>query len=560
MSVAEGEQRRFDVVDAVTALLVSAWVLVITVTRFAPGFERWRAETDAKQVTHQFYAWFDRGTFPSGELLEQYADIYNAPPLYKFLMATLSSVCDPKDAATGLSVALYLATIATLYVVGWRRGGSGLAAAAALLYTHAEGPLLATVGGHPRSFAPLFFALFLWSLVERRRGLMLALLVLEGGIYPSPLLACGPAAAIVVAIDFWRDRRPRPVLWFLFASVLALGLAKAQDLRAPKEWGRIISYEEALQHPAWQKGSRFPYVPLPPFWRHPEEAVKRLVAPVGAPLVKGADTALALIFCALALAGVVAQFRRRRFEVAPELLLLTATLFAHLLARHLAFQLHIPHRAVAHGWPVLLASAIPTLAWLGVPRRSSTAGRIAGGVAAALVLVPLVVCAGTGVQSPQLWRDYSKDARLYEWLQKKTPKDALFAGNFQIMDEVPLFGHRRVYVNWKLAHPYRLGYFDLVTERTRKMYAALYARNIDDVIAFGDETGVDYIIVNPARFKSLEKGDGQLFEPLRGMVKPMFAACERERCALDPPPKEAVVFKTPRYLVVSIEALRRVAK
>jgi hypothetical protein len=44
------------------------------------------------------------------------------------------------------------------------------------------------------------------------------------------------------------------------------------------------------------------------------------------------------------------------------------------------------------------------------------------------------------------------------------------------------------------------------------------------------------------------------------MVKPMFAACERERCALDPPPKEAVVFKTPRYLVVSIEALRRVAK
>jgi len=161
------------------------------------------------------------------------------------------------------------------------------------------------------------------------------------------------------------------------------------------------------------------------------------------------------------------------------------------------------------------------------------------------------------VQAPRLWRDYSKDARLYEWIQKKTPKDAVFAGNFQIMDEVPLFGRRRVYVNWKLAHPYRLGYFDLVTERTRAMYAALYAKRIEEVVAFADATGVDYLIVDPARFKTLEKGDGQLFEPLRSMVKPMFAACEKTTCALNPPPPSAVVFKSSRYLVVSVAALRK---
>ena len=548
--------RRFAAWEIVTALVVAAWTLVIAAVRFGPGFGRWRAETDAKQVTHQFYAWFDKGTFPPGELLEQYADIYNAPPLYKVLMASLSTFIDPKDAAVGLSAVLFLATVAVIFAIGCRRGGTLVGASAAVLYAHAEGVFLSTVGGHPRSFAPLFFALFLWSVVEKRRGFMVVLLIIEGGIYPSPLLACGPAAAVLVALDLWRDRRVKPVAAFLVASVLALGLAKAQDLRAPTSWGRIISYDEAVNHPAWQRGSRFPYVPLPSFWKHPEEAIDRLVAPVGTPLVAGVsgDT-LVWIWGGLLAVGVVGMARRRRFDVGPELLLLSATLLAHLLARHLAFQLHIPHRAVAHGWPVILATLVPVATWAGV--RQVLSGWKAGLVAAALTAAPLLVVAGHGVKPPNSWRDYGRDADLYVWLQTKTPKDAIFAGNYQIMDEVPLFGRRRVYQNWKLAHPYRLGYFDLVTERTKKMYAAYYARDVADVVRFADETGVDYLVVDRSRFRTFERGDGQLFEPLRSLIEPMFTACTSGGCALDPPPAPAVVFTSKRYQVVSMEKLRQ---
>lgn len=384
---------------------------------------------------------------------------------------------------------------------------------------------------------------------------MLLLLIVEGGIYPSPLLACGPAAAVVVALDFWKERRIKPVAAFLVASLVALGFAKAQDLRAPPSWGRIIFYDEAMKHPAWQRGSRFPYVPLPTFWKHPEEAVNRLVASSGAPLVTRVrgDTLL-WAWGGLFMVSVISMVRRRRFDVGPELLLLSTTLFAHLLARHLAFQLHIPHRAVAHGWPVILATLVPVGAWAGA--RLLLSGWKAGLVAAALTAVPLLAVAGHGVQAPKTWRDYGRDADLYVWLQTKTPKDALFAGSFQIMDEVPLFGRRRVYQNWKLAHPYRLGYFDLVTERTRKMYAAFYARDITDVVRFGDETGVDYMIVDLSRFRTFERGDGQLFEPLRSMVEPMFSACTKGGCALDPPPPSAVVFRSKRYQVVSIDKLR----
>ncbi|MBM4282707.1 MAG: hypothetical protein FJ137_18805, partial [Deltaproteobacteria bacterium] len=245
--------------------------------------------------------------------------------------------------------------------------------------------------------------------------------------------------------------------------------------------------------------------------------------------------------------------RRRAGVFAPEALLLATTLCAHGLARHMAFSLHIPHRAIAHGWPVVLAVLVP-VAVAGVLARL---GRRAASVAVvAVTALPLLVIGGDALVTPNVWRDYSRDAKLYEWIEKKTPKDALFAGNFQIMDEVPLFGRRRAYVNWKLAHPYRLGYFDLVTERTRAMYAALYAKDAADVVRFADATGVDYLIVDETRFQKLERGDGQLFEPLRSMVQPLFTACEQGPCAMNPPPKQAVVFSSGRYRVVSIEKLR----
>ncbi len=544
--------------EVVVAVAAAAWVLVVARFRFLPAFDRWRAETDAKQVTYQFYSYFDPGTLPAGELLEQYADIYNAPPFYKALMALLSTFVDAKDAAVGLSLVVFLATVAVIGVAAGRRGGVLVGVAAAVLYAHAEGAFLSTVGGHPRTFGPLFFALFLLAIVEQRRGLLLAVLVLCGGTYPSPLLACGPAAAIVVFVDAVQRRTWRPLVPFAVASMLALGLAKAQDLRAPREWGRIITYDEARQHPAWQPGSRFPYTPLPTFWKHPKEAVNRLTDTVGQPIVNqprvGGRPVLDWVWGGLVVAGLGASLLRRRAGLlAPELLLLASTLFAHWLARHMAFSLHIPHRAVAHGWPVVLAVLVP-VAVAGLLARLGR--RPASVVTVALTAVPLLALAGDAAVTPNVWRDYSRDAKLYEWIQKKTPKDALFAGNFQIMDEVPLFGRRRAYVNWKLAHPYRLGYFDIVTERTRAMYAALYAKDAADVVRFADATGVDYLIVDETRFKKFESGDGQLFEPLRSKVQPLFKACEQGPCAMNPPPKPAVVFSSGRYRVVSIEKLR----
>jgi hypothetical protein len=545
---------------AIAVLLVAKNLVDISLIRWASAFDPWVAETDQKQIVQQFWGNYIPGAFPPGELLEAYANVYNGPPFYTFIMKSLSTFMSPKDASIVLNIVIWFATLAFLFLTGRRNGSVWVGLAAVLLWAHSADSWRIIAGGHPRSFAPLFIAAFLWAWTAERRRVMLALLVLMGGTYPSVLIACGPVAAVVVGWAWWHGddayrRRFRPVAELAVASILALGLAKAQDFRAPREWGEIIKYEDALKHKAFQKGSRIPYTPFPSLGYYPKDAFFRISKPVGTPLIKVHynPKSLTWAWVAVGAIGAVAWIRDRKKIPYRELLLLGGCFFALVLARKLAFSLSLPHRALSHGWPVLFALLFPLIVWRGFEVLRTR--QVAGFLAFVATAGALYVLAGNGVENPKAWRSYSKDKDFYLWIQRNTPLDAIFAGNFQPMDEVPLFGRRRVYVNWKLAHPFRKGYFDIVTERTVKMYDAFYALDTADVVRFAREANVSYFVVDRSRFQKFERGDGQLFEPLRSKVQPFFNRCQRQRCALDPPPEGAVVFHSNRYDIVDIEKL-----
>jgi hypothetical protein len=542
------------------ALLVAKNLYDISMVRWQGAFDPWTAETDQKQIVQQFWGSYIDGAFPPGELLETYANVYNGPPFYALVMKALSHFMSPKDASVVVNIGVWYGALLFLFLAGRRAGSAWVGLAAVVLWAHTDDSWRIIAGGHPRSFAPLFISAFLWAWTAERRRVMLALLVLMGGTYPSVLIACGPVAAVVVAWAWLRGderyrRKTRPIVEFALASMLALGFAKAQDLRAPKDWGSIITYEEALQHPAFQKGSRIPYTPFPPVMFYPRDAFFRLAKPVGTPVVKVPYNPhdLTWAWVAFGAIGIIGWWKNRKTIPYRELALLAGCFFAFVLARKMAFSMSLPHRAISHGWPVLFAMLFPVLAWrsFGVLRTRHLAGVLAFIVTAGVLLA----IGGDGVANPRAWRSYAKEKAFYTWIQKNTPVDAVFAGNFQPMDEVPLFGRRRVYVNWKLAHPFRKGYFDLVTERTLKMYDAFYAPTLADVVRFAHETNVSYFVVDQSRFKKFERGDGQLFEPLRKKVQPFFDRCQKQRCALNPPPKAAVVFHSSTYDVIDIAKL-----
>lgn len=270
--------------------------------------------------------------------------------------------------------------------------------------------------------------------------------------------------------------------------------------------------------------------------------------------VSGAPSFNVVIALVGAAAMIVAAVRGR---LPRELLLIFGTsVLAFWLARVLAFKLYLPHRMVQHTLPSIMTVSLCLLAWEAAGVLFAAERRRTLAVLVGLVL-PVMVLSGDGLDVGKAYRSYAKDAPLYQWVEKNTKVTDQFAGNYRPLDEIPFFSARQVYVNWKMAHPFRKGFFEEIERRTLKMYDAFYCTDLKDLLAFADETGVAFFVVDRKLYKAVERGDGQLFEPMRSAVVRQFFEPRRERgFALQDPPREIVAFRHGSYSVISIDELR----
>ncbi len=551
--------------------LVAAYVLYVTAVRFAPAFAPYVAETDWKQAVWQYYRYYVKGAFPSGQMLTDYAFIYHGQPVYWPLMATLSTFIDPRYAATALNIFAFVGTpVFAYFAVRGTKAGHYAALAAAALIVRDDMFFKLTAGGYARSFGPILVCFFLAAWLNKRRKLTMVALALAAGTYPSVAIPCCLAWGISELYEFAvvkEGRLRRVVEWGITGAAVIL-LAEAQNLRAPDWWGPVVWYEEAADMAAFHGGQRMPLVPLPAIGSNVWTNLLVLFTPNG-PVLGGLSAwntghkhvlELALVAIGFGLALVAVRKTPKEF---PWRIPLTFAMgfVGYMLVRWLAFKLFIPHRVIAHSWPYIIA--IFALASWDLALRTFFAKRsplVMSAVAAAVVAMPVFFLSGFGVEKVGAYRSYAKDAKLYQWIEKHTPLQAQFAGNLQPMDEIPLFSKRQVYANWKLAHPFRKGYWDAIEKRIVKMYDAYYAVNVDDVLRFADEEKIDYFIVDRTRFEKYERGDGQLFEPLRSEIQPFFDRCKNNPCALNPAPRDAIVFHNNNYDVIDIKKLKKAAR
>lgn len=548
----------------VVTLLAIAYVAVVASQRFEKAFDPWRAETDMKQVTFQYYRYYVDGALERGHLMTDYAAVYNAPPFFHAVMAPLSTFIDPKVAASAVNVFLWLGALLALYVAVRVRSNHYVGLAAAVLLAHSAHFFRITAGGYARTFGPTLLVCFIAAWLAGKRRLCLVILVIQAGTYPPVMMPSALAFGVYTLWRFYKDREWRPVVELAVTAVLVLAFAFSQSLLAPDWWGGPLSYEEALKNPAFRGGSRMPFVPHPPLWTWPWRYFDSLFRANGHMLFDWLmrwDKANyhALVVGPFVVAMGIAIARRPKKFPWELVGLFVAAFVSYLLARALAFRLHIPHRPLAHGWPYILAAIIPLAYWLAFSSLLKSRRALATLLAVTFTLAPVGIVLGDGIASAGGYRSYERDKPLYLWLRAHTPLDAVFGGNFQPLDEIPLFAWRIPYVNWKLAHPFRPGYWDEVVRRTKGMYRAFYATEYSQVLDFAEREKVDYLITDRRRFKRLERGDGQLFPPLRGMVAPMFRECRRKGCVLENPPPEAVVFTHRNYRVIDLAKLRALA-
>jgi hypothetical protein len=530
------------------------WCGAIADASIPQAFRPYVAETDWKQAIWQYWRYSIDGAFPAGHLLTDFAFATHGPPVWWFLMATLSRVANPIIAANILHIAGFVLVVVATYFVVVRYAHHYLAVVAAVLVPRMPMYFIVASGGFARSFGMGVVMLLLAAWVWGRHRLVLLVLVLQAGLYPSAVIPCGLAYGAYHFVRAIVTREPRQLLEVIATGVVVVLIGYAYDHQAPTWWGSMMTLAEAQQNPAVQAGGRSTWVPMPtpasifeltltnPFRVHGEPLWRTMLS-------ERNGRNLGMVYAVL----VGIALLRRRIPI-PVVAMFLSSAAGFFLARALAFKLYLPHRVLQHSYGALVIVTVSIALWVVATWVLRDRRHLAGTVAAFSLAIPIVVFAGVGTKEHR-YRSYANDARLYQWIEKNTAVDAQFAGNYQILDEIPLFAKRQVFINWKMAHPFRAGYYKEVERRTLRMYEAYYATDWSAFLRFCDQEKIDFFVWNEKLYQTLERGDGQLFSPLRQRIEPLFQA-GKGRFVVPSAPAKAVVFRHRTYRVIDVEKLR----
>ncbi len=164
----------------------------------------------------------------------------------------------------------------------------------------------------------------------------------------------------------------------------------------------------------------------------------------------------------------------------------------YLLARWFLLKLFVPDRYLIYslnlGYCIFLA-----LCWAAALRVADWPRTLA-----VLMVMVALVLSGLRLKNVGLY-DYSATRPLCAALAQ-TPKDALIAGQPNLMDAVPTFARRRAFATYKLAHVWSKGYWQQLKPRLEDFFMAYYASDPEVVKAFCRRYHIDFLVVDDRHF------------------------------------------------------------
>ena len=95
--------------------------------------------------------------------------------------------------------------------------------------------------------------------------------------------------------------------------------------------------------------------------------------------------------------------------------------------------------------------------------------------------------------------DFSRLKNLYQFLNT-LPKNTLIAGPPKLVDSVPTFSQRKVFLTYELSYAIYDNYWQTIKKRTYDFYKAYYSQNPQDLYKFLKENNIDYLVINQNDF------------------------------------------------------------
>ncbi len=447
---------------------------------------------DVRQQIYWMEAWRTPGLF-QGDWLTDYARHYvsfGVRGLYWLVAHWMS----PLRFSQFLPGILYVFLGIGIYGCGAALSNRRTAWTASAVFWLMPGFLYNMSGGLARAFAAPLLALFLWGWIAGNGWLTAAGLLLAALFIPYIGALCG--AALVLAWALWVTRKtPAPPLltryhhWLVLLLAAAIAYLYSMDM-TNAGYGPMVSAADMAGRPEFGELGRFSIMPVPPLlYELIYRPFERLLPFREWGIILGALCASCLGYACYRGARRIA-WKPLASRLNGILMLGAASVLMYYAAKILLLKLFIPSRYLEYStilaYSLLIGLCLsPLLRKLGRP-------------AAILMLVVCVLLSGVRLHNESL-QDYSQDASLFAAV-RDTPKNALFAGHPDTMDNVLAFGQRKVFCSYELTHPWSKGLWKKLEPRLNDLFAAYYSHDFSTVRSFVQKYKIDFFVVDQRQF------------------------------------------------------------
>lgn len=391
-------------------------------------------------------------------------------------------------------------------------------AATWLLHTRTVMERLA--GGLTRGWAAVVISAFLWAALSGNHKRVAIILLIGCLLHPPATFLCGASYGIwLLFLLIQKKSRSESLSALKIIIPLApiCGLITWLVIKRPEEIGQMIDYQTAATMGAFRYPTgRFPFIPQPSIAEHLHfygynAFMSWIHTPPNFILHYG------WLLIVLALAAFLFFSLKQNKTLVPTALwsFLIGIAGVYLVSRQVMFKLYVPDRHLLIPMTFFLIPAFTIALWSLFKENSKRASFALVGLG-----IFIYICGGTGLYGEGDIRYHAyRYGKVFDWLRKYSPEQAVVAGHPTNVDPTLLFGMRRVYVSTETAHPFYLKFYTEMERRLEISLRAHYATSAQEFLKIIKDEPIDYFIFSRRRFTNEALGKETYHSPLAQLAR-----------------------------------------
>ena len=455
-------------------------------------FDRYTINDDVNQYIFPFYTIKDPCLFQN-DILAEYSLKHNSVGTV-FIYNLFSVFFDPLILTKILPFILCWLSAIYVFLIGKDLYSLPVGFLAANMFTLYSWTFFYFSGGNPRAFAFPLALSFIYYLIKNSYAALSIILILQILFYP-PIALISIFILIILVLQNTKNSicetgKKKVYKKFYFCCIIIISFIMLYFLYGKRDnfMGSLVSFNDIVNMAEFHSDGRVPFfVGLHKIFT--DRAVMERI--IGMPInIFPAWFLIYNLFFGLFLISEKKVKINQIFNI-----FLISSLIMYILSWLLLFRFFYPGRYLKFYLPIYLIflSALIINKYVIEEFNCKTFFRLS--IISLLIIILFL---------PFLHNNLStfRNKGLYKFLST-LPKECLLAGHPAIVNEIPLYSKRKVFVQEELSLPFYKNYYQMIRRRTYDFFRLYYSCSIDEVKNICKKYKIDYLILAKEHFKKI---------------------------------------------------------